>query len=120
MHSVSQFATRAVVLAGLLASLPLAAQPQVTRSQSDFFESKIRPIFADNCYKCHSQKAPKLKGSLSVETRQGLLRGGDTGPAIVPGDPEKGLLIKAVRYTDEDLQMPPKGQKLSDAQVADL
>jgi len=57
---------------------------------------------------------------LSLETKQGWLTGGDTGPAIVPGDPDKSLLIQAVRYLDEDLQMPPKGEKLSDDKIADL
>ena len=55
-----------------------------------------------------------------LDTREGLLKGGETGLAIVPGDPEKSLLIKAIRYIDPDVQMPPKGKKLSDAQVADL
>ena len=86
----------------------------------EFFEKKIRPIFADNCYKCHSQKAEKIKGGLLLDTRDGLLKGGDTGPAIVPGDVEKSLLIKAVRYTDDDLKMPPKDKKLSSGQIADL
>ena len=92
-----------------------AAEP--TKSQLEFFENRIRPLLTDNCYSCHSHEATKLKGGLSLEFRELLLRGGETGPAIVPGDPEKSLLIKAVRYTDADLQMPPKGKKLSDEQV---
>jgi hypothetical protein len=91
-----------------------------TKAQLDFFENKIRPILADNCYKCHSHEATKLKGGLSVEFRDALLTGGETGPAVVPGDPEKSLLIKAVRYGDPDLQMPPKDKKLSDGQITDL
>src|SRR5947207_1430073 len=59
-------------------------------------------------------------GSLLLDTKDGLLKGGETGPAIVAGDPEKSLLIKAVRYADPDLQMPPKGKKLADDQIADL
>ena len=86
-----------------------AAEP--TKAEMEFFEGKIRPILANNCYKCHSHEATKLKGGLSLEYRETVLKGGDTGPAIVPGDPEKSLLIKAVRYTDPDLQMPPKGEK---------
>jgi hypothetical protein len=104
---------------GILVSSPaLAGDP--TPAQLQFFENRIRPVLADNCYKCHSQRSEKLKGGLLVDSREGLLKGGDTGPAIVPGDPEKSLLIKAVRYTDPDLQMPPKGNKLSDTAVADL
>jgi hypothetical protein len=87
---------------------------------TEFFENKIRPIFVNNCYKCHSSQIEKLKGNLSVEFRESLLKGGENGPAIVPGDPDKSLLIKAVRYTDADLQMPPHDKKLPDDQIASL
>src|SRR5581483_5139048 len=86
----------------------------------EFFESKIRPILVDNCYKCHSRQAAKPKGGLLLDTRDGLRQGGDTGPAIIPGDVEGSLLIKAVRYTDDDLRMPPKNKKLAPDQVASL
>ncbi len=98
---------------GISAATPMS-------EQLAFFESKIRPILVDNCYKCHSHEAEKLKGGLSLEYRDSVLKGGENGPAIVPGDAEKSLLIKAVRYTDPDLQMPPKDKKLSDTQIADL
>src|SRR5262249_1866492 len=75
------------------------------KSQLDFFENKIRPIFVNHCYKCHSQEATKVKGGLLLDSREGWLKGGDSGPALVPFSPEKSLLIKAVRYTDENLQM---------------
>lgn len=87
---------------------------------TDFFETKIRPLLADHCYKCHSHDAQKVKGGLLLDTKDDLLKGGDSGPAIVPGDVEKSLLIKAVRYTDDDLQMPPKGKKLPAEQIASL
>jgi hypothetical protein len=107
-----------------LGSFILASASVVAADSSaegvDFFEKKIRPLFADNCYKCHSAEAEKVKGGLLLDTRDGLLKGGDTGPAIVPGDAEKSLLIKAVRYIDENLQMPPKDKKLSAQQIADL
>src|SRR5205085_5262937 len=77
-------------------------------------------LLAENCYKCHSAQSEKPKGGLLLDSRDGALKGGETGPAIVPGDPEKSLLIKAVRYADKDLQMPPKDKKLSDRQIADL
>ncbi len=93
---------------------------EVTPSQLQFFENKIRPVLAEHCYKCHSQRAEKVRAGLLLDTREGVLKGGDNGPAVVPGDPEKSLLIKAVRYTDPDLQMPPKDKKLLDAQIADL
>ena len=107
------------LLAALAFTAPSpAADP--TRAQLDFFEGRIRPVLADKCYKCHSAQSEKVKGGLLLDSREDLLKGGKTGPAIVPGDPEKSLLIEAVRYTNEDLQMPPKGEKLSGAQIADL
>ena len=90
-----------------------SATPDPPASGLEFFEKKVRPVLVDNCYKCHSSSSEKVKGGLLLDTREGLLKGGDTGPGLVPGDPEKSLLIKAVRYTDENLQMPPKNKKLS-------
>jgi cytochrome c553 len=99
---------------------PLAsAQEQPDRKGLEFFEKKVRPILVERCYKCHSAQAEKLKGGLYLDSREGVLKGGDLGPAIVPGDIEKSRLVKAVRWSDEDLQMPPK-QKLAAEQVADL
>jgi len=108
----------------LLAILISAAVSQrsladLTRDQTDFFENKIRPVLADNCYKCHSTLAEKVKGGLLLDSRESVLKGGDSGPAIVPGDPEASLLVKAIRYTDPDLQMP-KDKKLPDDEIADL
>jgi hypothetical protein len=91
----------------------------VVRADDEFFEKKIRPLLAEHCYSCHSQSAKKLKAHLLVDSRDGLLKGGDTGPAIVPGSPEKSLLVKAISYTDVDLTMPPRG-KLSESAIADL
>jgi hypothetical protein len=99
--------------------LPSLRAVDLTPSQIDFFENKIRPILADNCYPCHSAQAERVKGGLLLDTQDGVLKGGDTGPAIVPGDPDASLLIKAIRYTDPDLQMPRK-QKLPDNEIADL
>ena len=76
----------------------------------EFFENHIRPLLVQNCYKCHSQKAGKAKGELQLDTRAGLLKGGEVGPAIVPGNPRDSLLIRAVSYGDTDLQMPPKAK----------
>src|SRR5258706_13558841 len=71
-----------------------------------FFESKIRPVLVEKCYDCHSAAAKakgKLKGGLYMDSREGLLAGGDTGPAIVAGNPAQSLLIQAIRHTDSDL-----------------
>ena len=92
----------------------------LTAQQSEFFEGKIRPLLSSQCYKCHSAAEGKTKGGLALDTRDGWAKGGEHGPAIVPGSPEKSLLIKAVSYKDADLQMPPKGEKLSGSQLADL
>ena len=109
---------RPFILATLPAVRLLAAEP--TAEQSAFYVDKVLPIFAENCYRCHSAEGGKDKGGLTLDSRDAMLKGGDTGPAVVPGDAEKSLLIKAVGYKDTDLQMPPKGEKLSPAQVADL
>ncbi len=84
-----------------------------------FFESKIRPVLVKHCYECHSVDSGKSKGGLRVDTHNTLIQGGDAGPAIVPGDLEKSLLITAVRYDDEDFEMPPK-ERLPDSVIADL
>jgi hypothetical protein len=112
------------VLVGL-ASLPLAAWADdvaPTAEQVKFFENRIRPALADHCYQCHSQKSKEVEGSLLLDSRAGLRRGGDSGPAIVPGSPEKSLLIKAIGYKDPDRQMPPKeaGGKLPDSVIKDF
>ncbi len=101
----------------LIGSVRLAFA-ELSKADTEFFESKIRPILVNNCYKCHSADAPKLKGDLSLEFRETILAGGKTSPALVPGNPDKSLLIQAVRYTDPDLQMPPKNRKLAADQIA--
>jgi hypothetical protein len=88
-------------------------------SDTTFFENRIRPLLVEHCFECHSQKSGKSKGGLRLDTRQGLLDGGDTGPAMVPGKPSESLLVKAVGYSDPDLEMPPK-TRLSQRQVDDL
>jgi len=86
----------------------------------ELFESQIRPLLADKCYQCHSRQSKKVKGGLLLDSQEGLLKGGDSGPLVVTGDLANSLLIKAVRYQDEDLRMPPDGKRLTEAQVADL
>jgi hypothetical protein len=87
----------------------------------DFFEKKIRPVLVARCYECHSAKSKKVEGSLLLDSRDAARKGGDLGPAIVPGDPDKSLLIQAIRYTDENLQMPPKEKgRLAADVVADF
>ena len=97
----------------------IAEKAAVTPEQTRFFEAKIRPVLVSQCGKCHSRAAEKLRGGLRLDSREGLRRGGDSGPAIVPGKPEQSRLIRAIHYSDEELQMPPKG-KLSEAVLADF
>jgi hypothetical protein len=85
----------------------------------EFFEKKVRPVLVKHCYSCHSADAKKLKGELHLDTRDGVLRGGATGPAVVPGEPAKSRLVKAVRHADGAEAMPPK-EKLSAEVIADL
>jgi len=112
---------RSLLLALLLAAGVEARQETAPPDAAgiEFFEQKVRPILVEKCYSCHSATAEKLKGNLYLDTREGSLKGGDLGPSVVPGDPERSLLVKAVRWTDDDLKMPPK-KRLPAEQVADL
>ncbi len=103
------------MLLTFIGAMPLAAAD----SDLAFFESKIRPLLVDHCHSCHSVKANKKKGGLLLDSREALVAGGDTGPAIAPGKAAESLLLKAVSYLDPDLEMPPK-ERLSAAQVTDL
>jgi hypothetical protein len=103
-----------LLLVGLSWAQEASAPPGV-----EFFEKKIRPVLLERCFSCHSAQAEKLKGSLFLDTREGLLKGGDSGPAIAVGDPKKSLLLKAVSWADDELKMPPK-KKLAADQIADL
>ena len=96
---------------GTLLAAPDSAAPDSAEPHGKgviFFESKVRPILAKHCYKCHSEQAAKLKGGLLLDSKAGWEMGGDSGDAIIPGDVDGSLLIEAVRYEDSDMQMPPK------------
>jgi hypothetical protein len=99
----------------------LASDAAVVADDSglELFEKKIRPLLVEHCYECHAAGAKKLGGKLLLDHRAGVLNGGETGPAIVPGKPEKSLLIAAVKYSDDVAHMPPSG-KLPAAAIADL
>lgn len=108
-----------LTLGATRAGLFAAEEPKlvpIEPAQAEFFETKIRPVLATNCYACHSDK--KQKGGLRVDSREALIKGGATGPSIVGTDPTKSLLIQAVKHTG-DLQMPPGG-KLKDEEIAAL
>ena len=83
----------------------------------EFFETRVRPVLANKCYVCHSTAT---MGGLAVNSRAALLKGGDTGPAVIPGKPDESLLIQAVRHTTEKLRMPMQQPKLSEKEIGDL
>ena len=93
-----------------------AAQAPPSAAGIDHFERNVRPVFVSHCFGCHSASATKLRAGLRMDTLAGLLAGGDSGPAIVPGDAGRSLLVKAIRYSDPNMEMPPKG-KLADAEI---
>ncbi len=105
------------VLCCLIVSAMATSAAEPTPQQLRFFETRIRPVLVEHCQKCHGPE--KQWSSLRLDSHAALLKGGDSGPSVVPGKPEESLLIKAVRQTDADLSMPPKS-KLSDQQIADL
>lgn len=112
-----------ISIVGVFAAAGLhAAEKPATAEGLDFFEKKIRPVLADKCYKCHAANSEKIRGGLVLDTREGIRTGGNTGHAVVPGELGASLLIKAIRYQDQHLAMPPEksGGKLSDAIIADL
>jgi mono/diheme cytochrome c family protein len=104
------------------ASAKTEAEAKVDPAGMEFFEKNIRPIFTEHCYKCHSASEGVSKGGLVLDTRAALLAGGDQGPAVVPGNLKKSLLLVAVHQGDPELSMPPRksGPKLSDAKIATL
>lgn len=115
-----------LVFSGLVVSR-LASGEEKPGGQADvsgkgmaFFEKKIRPVLVRECYGCHSgEKGKKVRGGLSLDSREGMLQGGDSGPAIVPGNPSRSLLIKALRHEDPQRAMPPK-KKLEGDIVGDF
>jgi hypothetical protein len=111
-----------LILGLLLAfvAIPARAVPsEPAPEQLEFFERDVRPLLAENCYKCHSLSSEKLKGGLLLDSREGVMRGGKDGAVISPGQPNQSRLVEAVHYRDPHLQMPPKG-RLSDKQIAIL
>ena len=116
-HTTLAFAALAA-----FAVAPSAEAMPATKEGLEFFEKNVRPILIDRCYECHSAEKNSSKGGLILDSMDGAYKGGDEGPSVIPGDLEKSLLIKAVRYTDPEFSMPPKktGGKLPDEKIAIL
>ncbi len=106
-----------VGIQALVAAVPISADDGLTAEQTEFFESKIRPVLASHCYECHSGDTAIPKGGLRLDLRETTLAGGDSGPAVVAGQPAESPLLHALRY--ESFEMPPKG-KLPDTVIADF
>lgn len=81
---------------------------------SRFFEERIRPVLVESCYRCHSTEGDRIRGGLVLDSRETLMIGGSSGPAVIPGNPDASLLVIAMRYTDEELEMPPKSPLTAD------
>lgn len=109
-----------IIVLGFCLGLGCAAEGAQSGTGEVFFENRIRPLLVEHCYDCHS--GTKTKGGLSLETRAGWALGGDSGPALVPGDVKNSLLLQAVRRQHADTAMPPegKGRALTGSEVADL
>jgi hypothetical protein len=112
-------ATASLACAALNPSAPVLNE-KPDAAGVDFFEKNIRPVLAQKCYGCHSKESGKQKGGLSLDTREGIRMGGDSGHAVMPGDPTESMLMNAIRYTDKDMEMPPQkeGGKLPDEVIA--
>jgi len=91
-----------------------SAEP--TKEGIEFFEKHIRPVLVESCYECHSSQSRKIKGKLALNTKEGIAKGGISGPVLVPGEVEKSRLIEAIRWSDPEFAMPPKG-KLTKQQI---
>ena len=107
------------VIVGLAILVSSSARLFAQTPDIEFFEAKIRPVLVQKCYGCHNSKMAAPKGNLALDTKEGLLKGGVSGPAIVPGKPAESRLITALSFTDPLAKMPPSG-KLPEAVLADF
>ena len=128
--TVVAFAKRWTIVAGAasLAALAVMWQPHGVAARSaqepdpgsvEFYQQKVQPIFAASCFRCHGGMSHR--GGLTFDTEAGLMKGGHDGAVVVPGHPEQSLLVKLIRHegpADDPMPMPPRGDKLSDADIA--
>ena len=115
-----------LLICSLLAIAPTLTRVSLNADQTDsqagiaFFESKVRPMLVQHCYRCHSTEAGESEGELQLDSRTAIRKGGDRGPAVVPGDLQASWLLTAMSHADADLKMPPKQERLPDAVIADF
>ena len=117
MNRISAYTSLLLTMFSLAGWAQAPAENKMGTQGMEFFESKIRPVLAKSCYPCHSSSAKATMGGLSLETRDSILKGGMNGPALMPGDPSKSAMVKAVRY--EGRKMPPSAQ-LPASVIADI
>jgi hypothetical protein len=124
MNDLNSYCRLGAVVATMFTTSALTAQsnPKPTDDAAGvrFFESNIRPVLVKHCYECHSNQSGASEGGLRLDTRDAVRAGGERGPAVVPGSPEKSILLTAVRHSDPDLKMPPQKRKLPESIIADL
>ncbi len=119
VYSRILFLSGSVLVTSLLSANSAFCADSPTAEQVAFFEKSIRPVLVRECYSCHATTAQKIRGGLTLDTREGLRKGGDSGAVIVPGDAKKSLLIQALHHAEDVKPMPPKKQ-LADEVVADF
>ena len=119
MGSVIRFVTVIAIVQVMTAPWAFGQQPRDQERDHDWFEANVRPILVDHCYTCHSADT-KPAGGLRVDDRNGLLTGGDSGPAVVPGDPAASILLKRVRHANPNRRMPKEGQPLAAEEISTL
>ena len=113
-------ASRLVLLVGSISGLATAATAHAADSDRDrFFRERIEPVLRAECYRCHSEQAERVRGGLLLDSRAGVLRGGDSGPAVTPGNAGESLLIQALRH-EGGRAMPPRKARLSVSTIADF
>ena len=120
LHVVRSFSLFALLVLSCVAVIARAEElprGELPRDQVDFFETKIRPVLVEHCYECHSGKSEKLQGRLLLDSREAARQGGESGAGVIPGEPDKSLVVQALRY--ENFEMPPKG-KLPPQVIADF
>ena len=117
-----QYLLSCTILLLISSQIHIAAHAQQPSSPASiaFFESRIRPVLIEHCYKCHSAGVGASEGAFQLDTRNAILKGGDRGPALIPGDPQGSMLLTAMSHADPDLKMPPKRDRLPDGVIADF
>ena len=116
-QAVNRFIPATIVVLATSISLSGIGATEPTQDQLAFFESKIRPVLVEHCYRCHAADAKNVRGGLLLDTRAGIRRGGESGPAVVPNDGDESLLLSALRH--DSFEMPPD-RKLADPIIADF